>query len=141
MPAQELHIATFVIGLEDSQFNGVTDNNIGQNYTSLHAGRDGGAGTASRNFDQQLERTRMRTYNAGRENVERLAAETGGATFWGTKKNYPDAVKAIANLLDGEYIVTFVPREVPGPAHALKVTGSNGAHVLAQKVFFLAAPK
>jgi hypothetical protein len=81
--AQELHIATFVIGLEDPQFNGITDNNLGQNYTSLHAGRDGGAGTASRNFDRQMERARMRAYNAGKENVERLAAETGGATFLG----------------------------------------------------------
>jgi VWFA-related protein len=137
--AQELHIATFVIGLEDPQFNGITDNTIGQNYTSLRAGRDGGAGTASRNFDRQMERTRMRAYNAGKENVERLAAETGGATFWGTKKNYPDAVNAIANQLAGEYIVTFVPGEIPGPAHSLKVTGNNGAHVLAQKAFFYTA--
>jgi len=139
--AQELHIATFVIGLEDPQFNGITDNNIGQNYTSLHAGRDGGAGTASRNFDRQMERARMRAYNAGKENVERLAAETGGATFWGTRKNYPDAVNAIANQLDGQYMVTFVPEDIPAPVHSLKVTSSNGVHVLAQKVFFYPAAK
>lgn len=139
--AQELHIATFVIGLEDPQFNGITDNNLGQNYTSLHAGRDGGAGTASRNFDRRLESARMRAYNAGKTNVERMAAETGGATFWSTKKNYPDAVNAIANQLDGEYIVTFVPGEVSGPMHTLKVTSSNGAHVLAQKAFFYTAAK
>jgi hypothetical protein len=139
--AQELHIATFVIGLEDPQFNGITDNNLGQNYTSLHAGRDGGGGTASRNFDRQMERTRTRAYNAGKSNLERMAAETGGATFWSTKKNYPDAVNAIANLLDGEYVVTFVPGETPGPAHSLKVTSGNGTHVLAQKVFFYATAK
>ena len=139
--AQELYIATFVIGLEDPQFNGITDNNIGQNYTSLHAGRDGGAGTASRNFDLRLQSARMRAYNAGKTNVERLAAETGGATYWSTKKNYPDAVNAIANQLDGQYIVTFVPGETPGPAHTLKVTSGNGAHVLAQKIFYYAAAK
>jgi VWFA-related protein len=139
--AQELHIATFVIGLEDPQFNGITDNTIGQNYTSLHAGRDGGGGTASRNFDRQLERTRMRAYEAGKSNLERMAAETGGATFWSTKKNYPDAVNAIANLLDGEYVVTFIPGETPGPSHSLKVNSSNGTHVLAQRVFFYTAAK
>jgi len=139
--AQELHIATFVIGLEDPQFNGITDNTIGQNYTSLHAGRDGGAGTASRNFDRQMERTRMRAYNAGKANLERMAAETGGATFWSTKKNYPDAVNAIANLLDGEYIVTFVPGEAPGSVHSLKVSSSNGTRVLAQRAFFFTAAK
>jgi hypothetical protein len=139
--AQELHIATFVIGLEDPQFNGITDNTLGQNYTSLHGGADGGGGTASRNFDRQMERSRMRAYNAGKENVERLAAETGGATFWGMKKNYPDAVNAIANQLDGQYIVTFVPGEAPGPVHSLKVTSGNGAHVLAQKAFVYTAAK
>ncbi len=137
--AQALHIATFVVGLEDPQFNGVTDNTIGQNYTSLHAGRDGGAGTASRNLDQQLQRSRMRAYDAGKANLERLAAETGGTTIWSTKKNYPDAVNAIANQLDGEYMVTFVPGQIPGPAHSLKVTSSNGTHVLAQKTFFYTA--
>jgi hypothetical protein len=139
--AQESHIATFVIGLEDPQFNGITDNNIGQNYTSLHAGRDGGAGTASRNFDLRLQSARVRAYNAGKTNVERLAAETGGATYWSTKKNYPDAVNAIANQLDGQYIVTFIPGEIPGPAHTLKVTAGNGVHVLAQRIFFYMAAK
>ena len=43
--AQEAHIATFIIGLEDQKFNGITDNNIGKSYISLHAGDDGGAGS------------------------------------------------------------------------------------------------
>jgi len=34
--AQQMHIATFVIGLEDLRFNGVSDNTIGQNYVSVH---------------------------------------------------------------------------------------------------------
>jgi VWFA-related protein len=139
--AQGLHVATFVIGLEDSRFNGVTDNTIGQTYISLHAGDDGGAGTATRNFDREMEQDRMRAYNAGRSNVERMAAETGGVTVWSAKKNYPDAVNAIANQLDGQYMVTFVPGDVPGPMHTLQVTSSNGAHVLAQKAFFYAAAR
>ena len=134
--AQELHVATFVIGLDDARFNGVTDNTIGQNYLSLHGGDDGGAGSYTRDFDRAMEQARMQAYNAGRTNVERMAAETGGATIWSTKKNYPDAVNTIANQLDGQYMVTFVPGDVPGPVHSLKVTSSNGARVLAQKSFF-----
>jgi hypothetical protein len=57
------------------------------------------------------------------------------------KKNYPDAVNAIANQLDGQYMVTFVPGDVAGPMHTLKVTSSNGSRVLAQKAFFFAAAK
>jgi hypothetical protein len=37
--AQQAHMATFVIGLEDQQFNGITDNNIGKSYISVHGGR------------------------------------------------------------------------------------------------------
>jgi VWFA-related protein len=135
--AQEMHIATFVIGLEDPKFNGITDNTIGKVYISLHAGNDGGAGTATREFDRQMESDRMRAYNAGKTNVQRIASETGGMTYWSTKKNYPDAVRAIANQLAGQYIVTFMPSDVAGPVHPLKVSSGNGAHVLAQAAFFL----
>ncbi len=135
--AQAMHIAAFVIGLEDPQFNGITDNNIGKIYTSLHAGDNGGAGSASRAFDQQMEKERKRAYDAGRTNVGRLASETGGAIYWSTKKNFSDAVSAIANQLAGQYIVTFVPRDVPGPVHPLKITSKGDTHVLSQTVFIV----
>jgi hypothetical protein len=139
--AQEMHIAAFVIGLEDPQFNGIADNNLGKNYTSLHAGEDGGAGSATREFDKQMERDRKRAYDAGKANIQRFAAETGGATFWSTKKNFPDAISAIANQLAGQYIVTFMPRDVPGPVHSLRITSNNGTHVLAQTAFFFGPAK
>jgi hypothetical protein len=139
--AQEAHIATFIIGLEDQQFNGITDNNIGKNYISLHAGDDGGAGSASRSFDLQMEKERKHAYDAGRSNVERMAAETGGATYWSTKKNFPDAVASIANQLNGQYIVTFVPRDLPNPLHPLKVTSSAAPHVLSQSAFIVGQAK
>ncbi len=139
--AQQMHIATFVIGLEDTRFNGVSDNTIGKTYISLHAGDDGGAGTASRAYDKEMEADKVRAYGAGKMNVQRLAAETGGATFWSAKKNYPDAVNAIANLIAGEYILTFTPSVSSSPTHTLKITANTGAKVLAQPSFVYGAPK
>jgi len=139
--AQEMHTTIFVVGLEDTRFNGITDNTIGKTYISLHAGEDGGAGTASRQYDRDMERERMHAYDNGKSNVQRMAAETGGATFWSTKKNYSDAVSAIANQIGGQYLVIFSPGDVPGPVHPLKITTSNGAHVLAQTAFFYGPAK
>jgi VWFA-related protein len=134
--AQQMHIAAFVIGLEDLRFNGVSDNTLGQNYVSVHGGDDKSGGSAAREYDRQMERQRVTSYNEGRVNVERLGTETGGAVFWSTKKNYPDAVHGIATLLGGQYIVTFVPSDTPGPVHTLKITSSAGAKVLAPPSFF-----
>lgn len=138
--AQEMHIATFVIGLEDTRFNGVTDNTIGKNYVSVHSGENGGGGEGDRNFDRAMEKERVHAYDAGKTNVQRLAAETGGTTFWSTKKNFSDAVNGISNLLAGQYIVTFTPDDVPGPVHTLKVTSSGAAKVMAPSAFFYGAP-
>ncbi len=138
--AQALHISAYVIGLEDPQYNGITDTNIGKNYISVHAGDDGGAGTANRNYDREMQDLRIHAYNAGRTNVERLAVETGGATYWSTRKNYSDAISAIANQLAGQYIVTFVPRDAPGDSHPLKITSSN-ARVIAQSVYVTGSGK
>lgn len=125
----------YVIGLEDPKFNGITDNNLGKNYIPLHmAGGSGGAA-----YDTALEKAKLRAYEGGKTNVQRLAAETGGAAFWSVKKNYPDAVNSIANLIAGQYIVTFTPTDAPSPTHTLKVT-SAAAHVSAQTAFFYGTP-
>ena len=135
--AQELHIATFVIGLEDPRFNGITDNNLGNNYIPLHM--SGGSGGAA--YDNALEKAKLRAYEGGKTNVQRLAAETGGMAFWSVKKNYSDAVTSIANLLAGQYIVTFTPSDIQTPVHTLKVTAGAGTKVLAQTTFFYGTPQ
>ena len=134
--AQQMHISTFVIGLEDSQFNRITDTDLGTSYNPIHPG----AGAASRSYDTHLREARIRAYEAGRTNIVRLATDTGGAVYWSTKKNYSDAIAAMAGELAGQYIVTFVPRNAPGELHPLKITGKNGTHVLAQSAFIAASP-
>ena len=139
--AQELHIATFVIGLEDPKFNGITDNTIGKTYISLHAGAEGGAGSGAQAYDKALEKSKLRAYEGGKINVQRLAAETGGEAFWSTKKNYSDAVASISNSINGQYILTFTPNDIATPTHTLKISSTGAARVLAQTTFFFAPPK
>jgi hypothetical protein len=88
-----------------------------------------------------MEKERKHAYDAGRSNVERLATETGGATYWSMKKNFPDAIASIANQLNGQYIVTFVPRDLPGGLHPLKVTSKDAARVLSQSAFIVGQGK
>jgi len=138
--AQQMHIATFVIGLEDTKFNGITDNTIGKNYVSVHAGDNGGGGEGDRNFDRAMEKERLHAYDAGKTNIQRLGTETGGTTFFSTKKNFSDATSGIANLLAGQYILTFTPEDVSGPLHPLKVSNSAAGKVLAPSAFFYGNP-
>ena len=139
--AQELHIATFVVGLEDTRFNGITDNTIGKTYISLHAGAEGGGGSGAQAYDKAVEKAKLRAYEGGKTNVQRLAAETGGEAFWSTKKNYSDAVTSISNLINGQYILTFTPSDTSTPNHPLKISSAGAAKVLAQTTFFFAPTK
>jgi hypothetical protein len=132
--AQKMHISTFVIGLEDPQYNRITDTDIGTSYMPIHPG----AGAASRSYDTHVQEARIRAYEAGRTNIVRLATESGGTVYWSGKKNYSDAITSMANDLAGQYIVTFVPKNASGEIHPLKITSKDGTHVLAQAVFFAA---
>lgn len=134
--AQKMHISTFVIGLEDPQFNRITDTDIGTSYNPIHAGE----GAGSRSYDTHLQQARIRAYEAGRTNVMRLATETGGAVYWSMKKNYSDAISSIGNELAGQYIVTFVPKSASTEIHPLKITSKDGIHIRAQVEFFTAGP-
>jgi len=84
-----------------------------------------------------MDQKRGRRYEAGKSNVQRLGAETGRSDgFWSTKKNYPDAVASIANLLAGNTFVTFAPEDIAEGASHLRVTTSTGAKVLSPPAFF-----
>jgi hypothetical protein len=132
--AQQWHVSTFVIGLEDQQYDRSIDTTIGQNYNPTHPG----AGASARSYDQNLRQARIRAYEAGRTNVTRIAEATGGAVYWSTKKNFADAVASIANQIAGEYIVRFVPKDGPIDTHQLKITSKDGSRILVQPSFVTA---
>ena len=133
--AQQWHVSTFVIGLEEQQYDRSFDTTIGQDYNPTHPG----AGAASRSYDQSLRQARIRAYEAGRTNITRIAETSGGAVYWSTKKNFSDAVASIANQIAGEYIVRFVPKDGPIDTHQLKITSKDGSHILAQPSFVTAS--
>jgi len=93
-------------------------------------------GDMTREYDRQVGLQKERLYNGGRANVERLANETGGQAWWSGK--YNDIAGSIANALNGQYLLTFVPAApTPGP-HKLKVTCGSGTRVSAPEAFLVA---
>jgi VWFA-related protein len=130
--AQQTRASFYVIGVEDPK---PVSLRLTQSYSTIHAGPGG----ATRVYDENLERARERAYNAGRANLERMADQTGGGVWWGSKKNYPDAVAGIVNALNAGYIVRY---EVPAsPAavfeHLLQVKAkSTTARISGQSAYF-----
>jgi VWFA-related protein len=134
--AQLLGVSLFTIGVEDPLPGGdPSRNNIGETYTSIHAGQTGN----SRAYDQGLARQMDYQYTAGRDNVNRIADETGGRPYWTTKKNYADAVAGVANELSARYMVSFVPadKSAASPVHPIKVQVAGAAHVSAPRAFIV----
>jgi VWFA-related protein len=137
--AQLLGVSLFTIGVEDPLPPGdPSRNTIGETYTSMHAGGTGDA----RAYDQNMARQMDLQYSAGRDNVNRIADETGGRPYWTTKKNYADAVAAIANELSGRFVVSFVPpdKSAASPVHPIKVQVSGAAHVSAPRAYIVPPP-
>jgi len=135
--AQQMHVTIFAIGLEDPKFNRIVDSTIGKTYISNVAG----GATGASGYDASVRDAQIHGYEAGKTNVQRLASDTGGETFWSVKKNFSDAVDAIANELAGQYIVTFFPNDAPDRLHTLKITSGSVAHLSAQSAFFYGSPR
>jgi VWFA-related protein len=131
--AQHLWVPFYVIGVEEPApvAAGLT-----RNYTPMTSNGEGGA---ARVYDEEWDKERNRAYNAGRANLERIAIETGGAVWWGGKKNFEDATSAIANMLQATYAVTYSVPATPSPAseHLLQFRVSNtGTRIGVQKTYF-----
>lgn len=137
--AESLGVSFYTIGLED-QIPGanIASNDIQRNYQPLHNGNSVG----SRQYDADLDKYLTTQYVAGRNNIIRIADETGGRPYWTTKKNYTDAIAAIANELSGRYVVSFVPpdKSAASPVHPIKVQVSGAAHVSAPRAYIVSPP-
>jgi len=138
--AQVLGVAVFTIGVEDQlPALETARSDIGNVYAPQSAGE----GSAARVYDQNLAREKELQYSAGRHNVDRIADETGGRSWWTTKKNYSDAVAGIANELAAQFVVSFAPATGPaaGAVHPLKVQVSRATRVSAPRAYILPTEK
>jgi VWFA-related protein len=128
--AQKLRIPIYAIGIEDPML-------IPSESKSL--------GTEGRwtSYEEMIQRERQKLYFTGKTNIGRMSSETGGRTYWNSKKDYSDAVESIAGELQGEYSLTFVPPLV-GPstsAHAIKyVPNRLDLHIKGPTAYYLASP-
>ena len=135
--AQSMGISFFTIGMDDNLTSSdLTRSKPGTDYMPTHMGGDDGN---ARKYDQDMARQMDLQYTAGRNNVNRIADETGGLSYWTTKKNYPDAVASIVNELSARYMVSFAPAaaSAAGPVHTIKVQVAGAAHVSAPRAYII----
>lgn len=137
MAAQSMGISFFAVGIDDRlSSSDLTRSKPGTDYMPTHGGGDDGN---ARRYDQDMARKMDLQYNAGRDNVNRIADETGGRSYWTTKKNYADAIAGITNELSARYMVSFAPAaaSAAGTVHAIKVQVAGAAHVSAPRAYIL----
>jgi VWFA-related protein len=133
--AQSMGISFFTVGIDDALISAdMTRNKLNTDYMPTHGGGNDGHARA---YDQNMDRNRELQYSAGRDNVNRIADETGGRSYWPSKKNYTDAVASIVNELSARYMVSFAPPagSSAGQIHTLKVQVAGASHVSAPRAY------
>jgi VWFA-related protein len=139
LTAQSMGISFYTIGVDDQlSTSDTTRSRVDTTYMPTHGGGDDGG---ARKYDQELARSNDLQYSAGRQNVDRIANETGGRSYWTTKKNFQDAVGGIANDIESQYLVIFAKSTsaTAPPVHPIKVEVTGAAHVLAPRAYVVAA--
>jgi len=118
--AQQLWTSFYIVPLEEPKA-------LPKEQTDIYSPTHSGEGGYNRVYDQNLEKARDRALNGGKDNLERLANETGGRIWWNPRKNYSDAVEGIANALHSQFAVTYAVHASSSaePKHLLGVKSVN----------------
>jgi len=135
LTAQSLGISFFTIGIDDQvSTSETTRSRVDTTYVPTHNGGDDGD---ARKYDQQMARANDLQYSAGRQNVDRIAQDTGGRSYWTSKKNFQDAITNVANDLASQYLVLFAKSTsaTAPPVHPIKVSVTGAARVSAPKAY------
>ena len=130
--AQQQWTLLYIVTTEDPK---PLSKDLTQIYAPIHTGEGG----YNRVYDQNMDDRRERALNGGKVNLERIAAETGGGIWWNSKKNFSDAVSAIANDLNSQFAVTYAVHSEPGagPKHLLATKSLNSnIRISSPKAYF-----
>jgi hypothetical protein len=134
--SQFFRTPVFVVGIEDlgTYMSGPKD--IGQISVPQNGGSGDAAGMRSR--DREMQRVVEDQYEGGRTNLNEIATESGGRSFW-TKK-YTDAIAFIRSDLTVPYVVSFVA-SAPAEVHAIKLSAGENVRVAVQHTVVQQMPK
>lgn len=91
-------VSVFIVGIEDVSTRPQLTSDIASSYVSTQSN---GAGGNLRVIDQEVRKEIDFMTSSGRTNMERISKETGGEVVYSTKKNYSDAVPAVAAKVSG----------------------------------------
>ncbi len=130
--AQHLWTSFHIVAIEEIKA-------LPKQQTDIYAPTQTGVGGYDRVYDQNIEKARDRALNGGKDNLERLAADTGGRIWWNPKKNFSDAVAGIANELNSQFAVTYAVRSETGAGlkHLLTVKSLKpGLRISAVKAYY-----
>jgi hypothetical protein len=134
--SQFFRTPVFVVGIEDlgTYMSGPKD--IGQ----ISVPQNGGSGDAAamRSRDREMQRVVESQYEGGRTNLNEIATDSGGRSFW-TKK-YTDAVASIKSDLTVPYVVSFVA-SAPAEVHSIKLSAGENVRVAVQQTVVQQMPK
>jgi hypothetical protein len=134
--SQYFRTPIFIVGIEDlgTYISGPKD--IGQISVSVN----GGSGDAAdmRSKDRMMQRFIEDQYEGGRTNLNEIAADSGGRSYW-TKK-YTDAIASIKSDLTVPYVVSFMA-SAPAEVHALKLSAGPDARLAVQQTLVQQVPK
>ncbi len=139
LTAQSMGISFYAVGVDDQLAK--SDTSSFRTNTTYMPSHGGGDDADARQYDQDLARSNDLQYSAGRQNVNRIADETGGRSYWTSKKNFQDATTGIANDIGSQYVVTFAKSTsaTAPPVHPIKVEVTGAAHITAPRAYIIAA--
>lgn len=90
-------VSLYVIGIDEpsTRPRAVATSDPGTSYGTIGFG----SGGALRVHDEEMAKALDQLMKAGRQNIERLTKETGGAVAYGNKKDYGDAVPELSEKI------------------------------------------
>jgi hypothetical protein len=134
--SQFFRTPVFVVGMEDlgTYMSGPKD------IAQVSIPQNGGSGDAAamRSKDRQMQRIVEDQYEGGRTNLNEIAAESGGRSWWSRK--YGEAISGIKADLTVPYVVSFVA-SAPAEVHAIKLSAGENVRVAVQHTVVQQIPK